>query len=311
MLTPHYNHPARTEELRILAFLHRRMSLPPNSVKRSQHLQKGYEGEVRFAKKLNENLASDAIVLYDLLLDSKGNEFQLDCVIIQERDIWHLEVKNYEGDYQMQDNDNAIYSMRSGHKLLNPLNQLDRSNVLLQETLRQWGYKLAVRSYVVFVHPEFTLYRHDPNHPIVISSQILRFIDTLNKKSSQLKSRHYQLARKLLEEQVPETYADKLPSYELEHLKGGIRCQACDGFLDVIKGNSFCCKECGYTEGLHSAVMRSVVEFNMLFPDVKITTKAMWNWCAIDRSKGTMKNILHTYMRPVGVKRHRHFVFFD
>lgn len=309
MLVLHYNHPVRTEELRILAFLRHRMSLPQESLQRLSHLQKGYEGEVRFAKLLKAYLVSDAIVLYDLLLDSKGNAFQIDCVIIQERDVWHLEVKNYEGDYRMQGD--AIYSMRNGYKLLNPLNQLDRGNVLLHERLRQWGYQFDVTSYLMFVHPEFALYRHDPKHPIVLYSQILRFIDTLNRKSSRLSSRHHQFARRLAESRIPEARADRLPDYDLHHLKEGIRCQACDGFLDVMKGHRLCCGKCGYTEGRDSSVMRSVVEFNMLFPDVKITTKGMWNWCAIDCSKGTMKNILHRFMRPVSVKRHRHFVFFD
>src|SRR5699024_7507792 len=167
-----------------------------------------------------------------------------------------------------------------------------------------------LKSYVVFVNPEFTLYQHDPNHPIVHPTEIRRFIHAIKKTPSTLTSYHHHLADKLFTSELPEERVGYLPEYRVDRLKKGVGCVDCSGFL-TVQGRTFNCDLCGYKEGLDAGVIRSAIEYHLLFPESQITTKAIWQWCNINRTKETIKKILNKYMVPSGEKRHRHFIFPD
>lgn len=301
-----YNFPSKSKELQILEALQQRMSLASYDLRTLYRLQKGYKGEKRFHSMLKENVDSDCIVLYDLLLRSNESPFQLDCIIIQQRHIWHLEVKNFEGAYQLQDK--SIINLRTNQEVMNPLYQLERATFLLKQLLGKLNYKVSIKSSVVFVHPEFTLYQQQPNFPIVHPTGINRFIKTINKNPSTLSSAHYQLAHKLFASHISDKPDERLPKYEIEQLRNGIRCLRCQGFLAVKEGAASC-SECGYIESIEAAVVRSAIEFSYLFPEVEITTKSIWEWCHINRSKKTIRNILNKHMISTMEKRHRYFAF--
>lgn len=306
MVTLHYNQPVKPREMQVLEILRDRMRLPAASVRRLRNLEKGFTGEVRFSELLKAQLGSDCIVLYDLLLERDGDTFQIDCVVIQQRDVWHLEVKNYEGDFQLRDR--ALYSLTSENEIKNPLNQLDRGRFLLNQLLDRLGYSLSLQSHVVFVHPQFTLFQSKPLKEIIHPTQIQRFLHSVSNKHSQLTSGHRELADSLFHAQKVETLGRGLPEYAWEDLQKGVRCLECDGFM-CGGGLRIHCAACGYTEGRESAVVRSVLEFHMLFPDEKITTRRIWEWCAFDRSERTMKRILNQYLFAAGERRHQHFTF--
>lgn len=309
-MTLFYNHhPTRSKELQILKILNQRMTFPPKSRTRFYNLQKGYEGEVNFHKLLKEHLRSDCIVLYDLLLDSNGSEFQLDCIIIQEHNIWHLEIKNFSGDYQLTDN--KLYSVASKKEVNNPFIQLERSKFLLGQSLDRLGFNLQLNSYVIFVNPEFTLYGSKASFPIIHPTQIIRFIKNLNTSPSILNKSHYNLASKLFHKQVPEEPYKRLPSYEYEQLNKGVRCPDCNGYLAPhgIHGKSYTCTKCGSREGRNSVVLRNAVEFNLLFPDRKITTKAIYDLCGGIISTYKIRKAALQFMQPMGGKRYKHFIF--
>src|SRR5699024_7602533 len=127
--------------------------------------------------------------------DNYDSVLQLDCIIIQQREIQHLEIKNFEGDFQLKDN--ALHIIKTDKEIKNPLNQLERGKFLLKQFLHDLGYNLPLKSYVVFVNPEFTIYQDKPKHPIVHPSQIFRFIKMLNNTPSKLTKTHYKLAHTL------------------------------------------------------------------------------------------------------------------
>lgn len=301
-----YNSPQKSKKLMILESLSQRSLLTQKYKNTLQNQKKGYEGERQYHHMLQKKLTSDCIVLYDLLLESNESEFQLDCIIIQEHQVWHLEVKNFEGVFQVRDQ--SIFNLRNNHEMKSPLNQLERAKFLLNHSLQKGDCKIPVRSYVIFVNPEFTLYQHDPSLPIVHPTDIQRFIEVLNNKPSRLSPYHHKLAHHLFTNQISDEPYQRLPEYKIDLLKRGVRCMGCSGFLS-IKGTRLGCGECGYTEGLDTGIMRSVIEYHYLFPENRITTKTIWEWCNIKKSKDTFKRILSKYMVTDGVKRHRHFKF--
>lgn len=276
-------------------------------MKRLSALRKGFVGEVRFGELLRAHLGADCIVLYDLLLKENDSVFQLDCVIILQRKVLHVEVKNFEGDFLYKDG--QFFDVSSGKEVKNPLVQLERGQFLLKQALGRLGYDFPVESKVMFAHPEFALYENPRRAPIVLPSQIKRFIRSLNNTPSRMTGLHRKLADDLFDGQILEGDSDRLPDYDFSVLQKGIRCLRCEGFLVFGGRKLLVCEGCGYKELASSAILRNVIEFRLLFPDEKVTTRKIWNWCDVFKSDYAIRRTLTQFMERVGAKRHTHFVF--
>jgi hypothetical protein len=87
----------------LLKWLNARMVLPADFVKKLKTLQKGYEGEMRSDKWLNDHLTDNWLVIHDLLLEYQGSKFQIDTLIVAYEIIYLLDIKNFEGDYHDED----------------------------------------------------------------------------------------------------------------------------------------------------------------------------------------------------------------
>lgn len=304
----HFNDPVRTREHRILESLDIRLGLPRENTRQLARLRKGHEGEMRFRDFLKADLRSDCVVLYDLSFESNDSAFQIDCLIVQQREIWHLEVKNFEGDYKLQDN--SFYSYALDKRVQNPVGQLERGNVLLNQVLQANGYQFPVKSRVVFVNPRFMLFQCDRPSNIIHPPQLPQFISSLNHNPSQLTSAHFKMVRKLMSALKRESDSSELPAYTFSGLAKGIRCLECRGFLGV-SGKRLVCDGCGFSESRESGVMRNIAEFDLLFPGEKITTRRMAEWCGGVVNMYALRTILTRFMFPVGRSRHIHYVFTD
>src|SRR5699024_10498985 len=167
---------------------------------------------------------------------------------------------------------------------------------------------LPIKSYIIFIHPEFAIYQEHPNHPIVHPTQIMRFIKMLNKNSSKLHSSHYKLAYKLFTTQTSEKQNKHIPPYEFAHLKKGLYCLYCNNKMVMIHENKQTCERCDFKESKNSAIMRTVLEFGFLFPDKKITTKTIWEWCGKVYSPYQIRKTLYQLLEAKGRNRYKHFI---
>src|SRR5699024_9531294 len=135
-----------------------------------------------------------------------------------------------------------------------------RGKFLLKQLLHDLGYNLPLKSYVVFVNPEFAIYQDKPKHPIVHPSQIFRFIKMLNNTPSKLTKTHYKLAHTLFSIQIAEKHSGRLPAFDFAGLEKGSYCLNCYHLL-VLRGRKVVCEKCKFGESIQSAIMRNIVEF--------------------------------------------------
>ncbi|HLR68713.1 MAG TPA: NERD domain-containing protein, partial [Virgibacillus sp.] len=63
------------------------------------------------------------------------------------------------------------------------------------------------------------------------------------------------------------------------------------------------CQKCGYAELMSRAVLRSIKEFKVLFPNEKITTNIIHDWCKVVKSKRRIRNVLRSNFDNVGVRQ--------
>ena len=283
-----YKRRYESTELHILEYLNTRMDLSEGDKRNYLNLKKGYEGEKLFDS-LIETIQSDCIILNDLLLKNKSTIFQIDSLIIFQDLIYLFEVKNYEGDFYYESD--SLYRLPKS-EVTNPLNQLKRTESHLRQVLNSLGYNFQIRAFIIFINPEFTLYKTPLNMPFIFSTQLKRFLNQLNSLSSTVKENHRMLAEKLNTIHIQESPYKNVPKYEYEHLRKGIICEKCSSFSIAIEGSTCVCKDCGNKERLGNAIIRSVNELKILFPQRKITTNGIHEWCKIVNPKQRIQRVL-------------------
>lgn len=275
-------------ELKLLRFSNTRMNLSPKDAGYFLNLEKGYEGELVFDKWL-ENLSDNWLIMNDLLLETNNTIYQIDSTLISPDTIYLFEVKNFEGDYYLEDD--KWYTI-SGKEIKNPLLQLKRAESLFRRLLQDLRFSFSIEAYVVFVTPDFFLYQTPMNVPIIFPNQIDGFMKKLNMRSPRQTNGTSKFVERLSSILLEESPYKNLPGYTYDQLKKGITCSKCFGFVTRINENNLVCKRCGKLEKISEAVLRSVEEYRFLFPEKKITTNAIHEWCDLIESKKTIRRIL-------------------
>ncbi|MEH7346030.1 nuclease-related domain-containing protein [Bacillus sp. JJ1532] len=292
------------EELKLLKCLRPRMNLSEKDRSTLTNLEKGYEGEVLFDSWV-EDLSNDWIILNDLLFESNNTEFQIDSLLISSETIYLFEVKNYDGDFYTEDDK---WFSQSGKEINNPLYQLERSESLFRRLLYDFGVKTPIKSFVCFVNPEFHLYESPHNQPIIFPTQLPRFIKKMQKNPPRIQKTPLKLAEKIAAAHMTESRHKRVYEYQFEKLKKGIRCLKCVSFMADFSSEQFVCNRCGVKEKVATGILRTVEEFILLFPERRITTNAIYEWCDGIKSKRTIRRILLLKYKPFGNGKDSYFV---
>lgn len=303
---PH-SKPRKSLELQILSFLNARMDLSSRDQKNLYNLERGYEGELKFSRLLGSKDPSECLRLYDLQLEINQTEFQIDNLLIYQDTVYMNEIKNYEGDFLAKDD--KWYVMPSEKEIRSPILQLQRSEFLLQQLLQQMGFHLKIVSRLVFVHSGFTLYQAPYNQPIIFPTQLARYTNHLNHTQTRLTDMHRKLAKQLVQSNISSSRHMRLPNYNYEDLKKGIVCNNCSGFMFAKSMSILCCESCMHEERIDFAVMRTVSEFHILFPNMKINSSTIYEWCNVIDSKSKIRRILMKNMQLVKRGKYSYYIF--
>lgn len=291
-------------ELRMLKLLNSRTSLSAKDKNNYHYLEKGFEGEKKFDAMIG-NSSEYLIIIPDLLFEFQNTTFQIDSLVIAKEEIYLFEIKNNERDHYFKDDN---WYLISGKEIKNPLLQLKRSESLLRRLLQTLGFQLPIKSFLVFVNPHFFLYQAPMKAPIIFHPQLKHFIDDLKAKSLKLTDRHENIAKKLLSLHIEETTFHHIPEYAFEQLKKGITCIKCSSFMKALNLKELACEKCGTKERSEMAILRSIDEFHLLFPDRKITTIGIYEWCEIIHSNKMIRRILSENYPLQGHGRSAHYV---
>lgn len=270
------------------------------------NLTKGYEGELKFYYLLQEYLTSKSINLFDLRLELNKSEFQVDSLLVFQNKIFLIEVKNFDGDFVFHDD--SWYSVHFKKDIQNPLQQLKRCELLLKETFHQLGIHLPIESFLIFINPTFTLYNSPRKQQIVFPGQLHRFLNMLNNTPSTLTKNHRELKEELIHRHITVSSREILPKYNYEELRKGIICINCGGVLVKRTVFKLRCESCQEEESTDSAILRSVHEFQVLFPSKKITVNSIYNWCSTIISKGIIRRVLADHLEMVYRGKYSYYI---
>ncbi|MFS0822490.1 nuclease-related domain-containing protein [Bacillus sp. 1P02SD] len=300
----------RTEppELELLRFIKGRKKVSEKIKNKIITLEKGFIGETMFDQRLEMDLYQNCLIINDLYIETNNTHYQIDSALIFQNKIHIFEIKNFEGDYVI--NGDRWQSLSSGKEIKNPLLQLSRSLSLFRQLLQQLGSNLTVEGHLVFMNPEFYLYQVPPNLPIIFPSQLKRFICSMNAQPSRLVERHHTLAKNLLSQHIKKSPYSIVPAYNFDEFSKGILCSVCwSGFMVSGSQHKLICKKCGNVEDMETAILRSVKELKILFPDIRIATKTIFDWCNTVKDKRTIRKVLANNYNYVSLGKYSYYEF--
>ena len=266
---------------------------------------------MEFYQVLQKNPMKNWIDLHSLRFFDGTTEFQLDHLIICPTKVYLIEMKNYEGDYFIQNGN--WYTAARKKEIRNPLHQLKRSEIMLRHQLQELGYNHPIESFVIFINPAFTLYQAPMDLPIILPTQIKRFVNQLNRSgtSSTITEHQKRLTNLLIARNRKQSAYEKLPQYHFEQMKKGIICHLCTNFLSIHGRKKLICESCGYMENFYTGVLRSILEFQCLFPNKKITVNTIHEWCELFQTKSFIRRMLKKYLISVGTSRKSTYYIFE
>lgn len=276
--------------LQILEFLNYRTVLSALEKKDYDNQLKGYEGEVQFDTYL-EKLQFDCLIVNDLLLKDRGKMVQIDSLVLVGDTIYLYEVKNYSGSYDYKDD--ALHA-QSDFVITDPLTQIRNSQPLLYNLVRKLGCRMEIRSQVAFINPDFYLYQLSRDKPFLFTHQLTRHFDYLEKKQTFIKETHKRLANQLSDLHIANYRPSNLPKYHFDTLKKGTFCPSCFSFEHIDTRNNRLCSSCGHKETIAEAIKRSAEEFYILFPEINVTKRLIYEWCGGEYNEQRIQKVLNS-----------------
>jgi len=276
----------------ILESLYYRKILSFQDKKRYENQVKGFNGEQQFDHFINHS-QQQGFIVNDLFLSSKETNYQFDSILILNKQVNIYEVKNYTGVYRYEDG--ALFS-KTGYSLQDPISQVNRKKSYLHNRLLTEGYPHKMNAYVVFINPDFYIYNLPPTDSILFAGQLERHFNEGTRFTQSMDAQDKNLTQSLVNQHNGNYRPDNLPSYHFKELKKGILCGNCFSFHSTDTRQTRICASCGYKEKITDAIYRSMLEFQMLFPEIPITVSAIYAWCGGGYSKKRIKYVLKANM---------------
>lgn len=280
--------------LLIYEALHARKGLSPNEQRRYEQLQRGFIGEKRLEKIIKEGNFENIIPIFDCLFEVNDQEFQVDCILLTTDTLYLLEIKNYTGDYYLENN--RIHHLQTKQEIYNPLNQIERTEFLFKKLLDDMKLTVPVSSYIIFINPNFMLYEAPLHQPFIFTSQIHRFLKKINANTYTLSRQSEQIAERIIAQTKEKSTYERLPNYKKQELTPGLYCYHCQSKL-VRVGRIYCtCSHCEKNIRMVDAITDAIAQYHLLFPENNITARKINEWIGEEVTPAFMIKILKKHL---------------
>lgn len=242
----------------------------------------GFEGEVRFAKLAEKASEPGWQWLFDLRLQTKAGEIQLDAVLICEAGWFCFEVKNYRANYQFSDNRMVVNGVPKYH---DAFRQVERSRSIFDKIAGGFSGVGAVKYYVVFINEADSVEVSEgvSDIPYIKNAKLQGFFQDLRYKCQKVSHLREVLRRDFDEEarQLRAMHEGDSRRYSLTEerfvsLRKGLYCEQCSSFDVEVTRYYVVCRGCGFCEGKEKASLRLVCALGTLLPYERLRPYKVW-----------------------------------
>lgn len=253
-----------------------------------QVIKQGFEGEKQFASLLNE--IEGLWWIYDLQIKNY-NQIQFDFLVITDDEIIQFEIKNFTGDYYY---DNQKLYRSSGYVAKDLINQFEVAHDGLKRVIQKYNINRRVKSYIVFIHPTFTLHGDLRSKvDILVNSELYKLKEMV---SNNFKYDHNKLIYDKLKSlhQPFLTNNKHFKKIQFDEINGGVRCTKCRKMLQTEliynKRKYLNCNHCGTVLMRSDIIIKSLKELYLL-KDAPFSVKEAEEWTGVSNS--AIKRILY------------------
>lgn len=279
-------------ELEIFNYLTGRLIFSKVMSQTYYRLKRGAEGEKEFLQMVPDEIAVNFSQWKDLNLLNGGQEVQIDVLWIGQGALYHFEIKNYSGDYILQ---NEQWQKLGFGEIENPLYQMQRANIFLKKLFRKHQIDLPIYSKLIFIHPEFHLYQSDYQLPIYLRSQLKSLFFEVMGQTSSLNFDKEKLERIIQAHRIENSKYAVRPKYDYERMQKGLKCKKCRTGLKSKTERKFICSKCHNTKSTKEVLDLHVAELKLLFPEMKLTKGLLYDWCGEQIKMRTIQKYLAKY----------------
>ena len=268
----------------------------------------GYDGEFKIDRIL-ENIAFPTLhsIIPDFHTQSKfGAYYQMDTVIVTNRYILLLEIKNIRGLIEFHENPAHIIRTFEGvkEKMDCPIHQLARNSKTLENLVCHVTKKLPIYSAIVFCNSTAQITSYPPTVKLLYKNQVDFFIEKLNALPEVCeKSEYQQLVKLLISKNKNFKNIPLSVRYSINHtiLRRCVFCQQCEEpMYPLNRSIAFLCSTCNTTS--QEAMGNSIIGlFGIL--DREISREQLEHYLNLKSKDRILKALTHLHCIKKGKAR--------
>lgn len=276
-------------ELQYLQTLEKRCLLEEEAKQKLQKLERGFTGEVENDRIANLFVASDHMIDNFTICSDYGTIVQIDKLVISETTAYVIDMKNYQGDCQLENGQWTIGSLVLEHNILE---QLRRAVRVVENIFKKKAVPLDVKGVLMFMNPATTVTIKDK-----VPETILSYTESaswyLSHKQGPTRCKNWR--KGLQKAMIPDVAHDRHFSLaDISCLTSGIHCPKCGRFDMVESHNELTCA-CGYCEPKKFGYLRTICECGTIFYDHDLTLPMLRSFFGKDLNERYLKEMLHNY----------------
>lgn len=270
-------------------------------------LEAGLSGEVKLKQTLSDYFfKTDYHIIYNFeCMNEKGFSHQIDAILITPFFILIFEVKQLSGALFYKPGQHEFFRIHNDKRenFRNPLDQVYRHQLFMEQCLRKWQINIPVYFAVVIANFQATLDESLDNFPIFHISGVPSFIENLYRNTSKTNASTNVIVAKLNQLYKP------LPPRRFispNRLRKGVLCKQCN-FENTMYYHYglFICNFCHFKS--RSALFETLHQYRILISE-KITNQQFREFFGIQSIQAASKLLVRLGMERHGTKKGTYYI---
>ena len=270
----------------------------------------GYAGELRVDRELSETrFFDDYILLKSILVGNEASYCQIDSLIIYQKFILIIEVKNIPGILRYDEESHQLTRQRDNGPIDgmgNPEGQLQRSKRFVKRMIDQHHMTMPVHGMIVFSNPASILEKPFPSLAIHVSG-LYHALENLHQLYADQSNPHFDIRKvhQLFiqnEPALPPKKPTHIPTKIFSDLTIGVLCPDCVMTKLTYRSKFWRCPICPHKG--ETSHLTTLQEYRILFSE-EITTKKWMDFTGMKSVATTRRMLSKSNLEKIGGNKNR------
>lgn len=283
-------HPRKPDiELLFFRALSIRTTLDQQDEAKLNRLEKGYEGELAYDE-IYDQVINHLYTFRNIYLKVEDSILQIDSLIVTDKGLIVHEIKNFQGQYEIINNN---WTIRQAPLSSDPVIQLKRTANKLHSLNYLYQENMSIIGKLIFTNIEFYFDSQDKEllNQMVMRNQLRRYFHELKMNSSTEKATNF--ANYITNNIVDNPFFNR--TADLSSIKKGVYCLKCHSFNLEKSRVHFICKDCHNKDTIHTILLKSISDYHALFHKDSIRLSQLYDFINQVVSRRSLLRVINKY----------------